>query len=221
MDVCLDVEGRRRDSTHPNHNSARHCLRLNLLPVHGRHNDGLVYFLPIWFQVIEGVDAVESGIRVLPFVLSLVLGSILSGAIVAKTGYHTPPMILSAILTSVGAGLMTTFKVDTPQPTWIGYQVIIGFGIGVAMQQAGLAAQRVLKDVDVPTGVSVMFLAQALSGAVFLCAAHNVFNNQLAANLAGVPGLNPSAILNSGATEFRNFVKPKLLGEVLVAYNTA
>lgn len=189
--------------------------------MHGRHNDGLVYFLPIWFQVIEGVDAVESGIRVLPFVLSLVLGSILSGAIVAKTGYHTPPMILSAILTSVGAGLMPTFKVDTPQPTWIGYQVIIGFGIGVAMQQAGLAAQRVLKDVDVPTGVSMMFLAQALGGAVFLCAAQNVFNNQLVANLAGVLALNPSAILNSGATEFRNFLKPKLLGEVLVAYNNA
>lgn len=180
-----------------------------------------VYYLPIWFQAIKGVDAVESGIRVLPFVLSLVVGSILSGGIVAKIGYYTPAMIVSAIFTSVGAGLITTFKVDTPQPTWIGYQVIVGFGIGCAMQQAGLAAQRVLKDTDVPIGISMMFFAQALGGTVFLCAAQNIFNNNLIANLASVAGLDPSIILNSGATDFRKFVRPEELGAVLVAYNSA
>ncbi|MCJ1243994.1 hypothetical protein MMC30_001191 [Trapelia coarctata] len=177
-----------------------------------------VYFLPIWFKAIKGVDAVESGIGVLPLILSLVVGSILAGATVTGIGYYTPAMILSFNLTSMGAGLMTTFKVDTPQPTWIGYQVIVGFGIGVGMQQAGLAAQRVLKDIDVSMRISMMFFAQVFGGAVFLCAAQNVFNNQLMSEFAEVVGL---AILNSGATDFRKIVRPEELGGLLLAYNSA
>jgi len=36
----------------------------------------MVYFLPIWFQAIEGVSAVQSGIRNLPLILGLVIISV-------------------------------------------------------------------------------------------------------------------------------------------------
>jgi hypothetical protein len=47
----------------------------------------MVYYLPVWFQGVLGVSAVESGIRNLPLILGLVLCSILSGIGVSVLGY--------------------------------------------------------------------------------------------------------------------------------------
>ncbi|PMD19198.1 MFS general substrate transporter [Hyaloscypha hepaticicola] len=122
----------------------------------------VVYFLPLWFQAIEGVDAIESGIRLLPLILALLLSSIIAGGTVSAMGYYTPMLIACSVIMSVGAGLMTTFRVDAGKAIWIGYQVIFGFGVGFSQQQAGLAAQTVLPAVDVPTGVSLKFFGQML-----------------------------------------------------------
>lgn len=47
----------------------------------------LIYFLPIWFQAVKGASAVKSGIMNLPMILTLVIASILAGAIVTIIGY--------------------------------------------------------------------------------------------------------------------------------------
>ncbi|KAK9239555.1 major facilitator superfamily domain-containing protein [Lipomyces kononenkoae] len=181
----------------------------------------LVYFVPIWFQAIKGVSAVQSGIDTIPLVLSLVISSIVAGAVITRTGWYNPWMILCSVLTSIGAGLITTFGVDTGSAKWIGYQVLFGFGLGMGLQQAGLAAQAVLARKDVSTGVSLMFLAQSLGGAVFICVGQSVFNNKLVADLSQIPGVNPSIILATGATDIRSMVAPEDLPAVLVSYNQA
>ena len=180
-----------------------------------------VYYIPIWFQAIKGVNAVESGIMSLPLVLSLVVASILTGASVSNFGYYVPPMILSSIVMSIGAGLLTTLKIDTGSDKWIAYQFLAGFGLGMGMQQASVAAQTVLPAKDVPTGTSLMFFTQSLSGAIFISVAQNLFTSRLVDGLSSFEGLNPSLILTTGATDLRKVVPPELLEKILVPYNDA
>ena len=181
----------------------------------------MIFYLPVWFQAIMGVSAVESGIRNLPLMLSLVIASIASGGAVATIGYYTPFLILSTALMSVGAGLLTTFQPDTGAAEWISYQILFGIGLGLGMQQPNLAAQTVLSRQDVPVGVSLMFFAQALGGAVFVSIAQTIFTTSLVSGLNDVSGLDPINVVNSGATEIRNLVPSKDLGVVLLAYNGA
>lgn len=47
----------------------------------------LIYYIPIWFQAVKGTSAVGSGIRNIPFILGLVLVSIISGIGVTAIGY--------------------------------------------------------------------------------------------------------------------------------------
>lgn len=47
----------------------------------------LIYYIPIWFQAVKGTSAVGSGIRNIPFILGLVLVSIISGVGVSVIGY--------------------------------------------------------------------------------------------------------------------------------------
>lgn len=39
----------------------------------------VAYYLPVWFQVVEGVSPVTSGVYSLPSVISLIIGSVTSG----------------------------------------------------------------------------------------------------------------------------------------------
>jgi hypothetical protein len=181
----------------------------------------IVYFLPVWFQAIEGVSAIESGIRVLPVIIALVVSSIIAGGLVSAVGYYTPFLIACSIIMAVGAGLMTTFKVNSRKAIWIGYQVIYGFGIGLGQQQAGLAAQTVLPTKDVPIGVSLKFFGQQLGGAIFVSVGQNVLSTKLVAGLAGLPNLDPQIIIGLGATELRKYVGADHLMEVLRVYNSA
>ena len=126
----------------------------------------MVYYVPVWFQAIKNVTAVESGIRVLALVLALVVGSIINGWITYTIGYYTPAMYVSSVITSIGAGLATSWNVDTNKQHWIGYQVLYGIGLGFGMQQANVAVQTVLNKRDVPIGASPISLAQTLGGAI-------------------------------------------------------
>ncbi|KAG9235216.1 major facilitator superfamily domain-containing protein [Amylocarpus encephaloides] len=181
----------------------------------------IVFYLPIWFQAVKGVSAVASGIDTIPLVLSLVVASIFSGGITGKTGYYVPQMIASSIISAIGAGMLTTLKVNTSSSSWIGYQVIFGFGLGLGMQQPGMAAQTCLSNKDTTTGVSLMFFMNGLGGAVWTAVGQTVFQASLISKIGGLANLNPALIINTGATEIRALVPPERLLAVLTAYNDA
>jgi len=183
------------------------------------------FYLPIWFQAIKGVSAVKSGIMNLPMILGLVFFSVITGGLVSVIGYYTPFMLLSSLLMSIGAGLLTTWEVDTRHPAWIGYQVLFGVGVGAGMQQTLIAVQTALPLADVPIGTAIIIFSQTLGGALFISIGQNVFTNQLVKNLvAVVPDINPAIVLQTGATELKTVIQEvnaAALPRVLVAYNTA
>ncbi|KAL8951374.1 MAG: hypothetical protein Q9222_002651 [Ikaeria aurantiellina] len=180
-----------------------------------------IYFLPIYFQAIFGSSAIRSGIQLLPLVLSVVVGSVVAGFLVTAIGYYTPFMITGSCIMAVGAGLCSTFGVDTGAPKWIGYQIVVGLGLGVGTQQGSVAAQRVLNKADVPTGVSLMFYAQNLGGTVFVSAAQNVLSTNLMSNLVSFPRIDPHTVIHTGATDLRTIFSSNELPQVLMAYNEA
>ncbi|KAK5636418.1 hypothetical protein RRF57_012131 [Xylaria bambusicola] len=197
-----------------------------------------IYYLPLWcrymsnmlktsvtslhsiLQVVKGATATQSGVYTLPFVLSLVVGSTLSGIFTQKVGYYVPAMIASPSLLAVGQGLMSTFRVNESSSHWIGFQVIAGFGLGLGMQAASLAAQAVLPLPDVPIGIAIMFFAQQLGGGIFTSVGQNLLSTYLVSNLH-IPGLSPDQITSEGATDLVTSVAPEYRLTVKTVYNQA
>ncbi|ETS77635.1 hypothetical protein PFICI_09697 [Pestalotiopsis fici W106-1] len=178
------------------------------------------YYLPIWFQAIQGASAVQSGIRLLPLVIAQAIGSLAGGVAIQKLGYYTPVMLLSIVLMTVGSGLLTTLQPDTSEGKWIGYQIPFGAGLGITMQAPLLAAQTVLGKADVPIGTSLMFFTQLLGGSIFVSIGQNLFNNYFVKYLQGVPGIDSGTILKQGATSITNISEPAK-DIVVSAYNDA
>jgi EmrB/QacA subfamily drug resistance transporter len=178
-------------------------------------------YIPLWFQAIKQVSAMQSGINTIPLVLSVVVGSIMSGGLTQRIGYYTPFMILGSSLMAVGTGLLTTWSMGTSSSMWIGNQVILGFGVGCTMQHPNLAVQVVLPKQDVPTGTAILSLCQTLGGAVFTTVGQNLYIDKFSSSLQQIGGLDPKHILQAGATDLTNAVPLGLRLRVLEDYNNA
>lgn len=182
----------------------------------------IAYYLPIWFQAIRGDSAVQSGINNLPSLLGTVVLSIVAGGMVFGSGYYTWACILGGIMAAIGAGLLSTFEIDTSSSRWIGYQVLYGAGVGFGLQQPLIAVQTALPDRQVAEGTAVIIFLQAFGGSIFISVAQNVFNNKLVSNVVQqqVP-VNPGALLAVGATQVSKLVPPEFLNALRTAYNDA
>ncbi|KAG9251473.1 major facilitator superfamily domain-containing protein [Emericellopsis atlantica] len=183
----------------------------------------LIYYLSLYFQAIKGVSAVQAGIKILPLLLSTVLMSIMSGVIITITGFYNVVIIPCMALFTVGAGLITTWDIDTPLREWFGYQVIAGLGIGAGFQVGVLVVQTVLPQEWVPVGTACVQFFQALGGAVFIAVAQTVFQNGLIDKInADDIGLDPRIFINSGASEIKSVLermgRVDALDTVLEAY---
>lgn len=124
-------------------------------------------------------------------------------------------------MAAIGCGLLTTIKPTTGSPQWIGYQFLTGFGIGLGMQSAGLAVQATLPKDDVATGISITFFAQQLGGAIFVTVGQTILSTMLVKKLSGLPGLDPTTIVRTGATDLRRVVPHNFFDTVIEAYNYA
>lgn len=179
----------------------------------------MVVYVSLWFQAVKGVSAIQSGIDTLPLLLSLAFGAMVGGATVSRLGYYVPFMIAGPVFMTIGAGLITTFRLDTPQPMWTGYQILFGFGLGTCMQQASVAAQTILSINDIAIGAALMMLAQQLSGAMFVPIGQSIFTNSMATLLAKLDGVDAATISGFGATNLRDAVPAEQMESVLRAYN--
>ncbi|KAK6528581.1 hypothetical protein TWF281_009820 [Arthrobotrys megalospora] len=182
-----------------------------------------IYYLPIWFQAIQGVSATDSGVRLIPTVLSLVLGTMIAGGIVRAFGYYTPFMIASSVVMSIGSGLLTTITPTSTTGKLIGFQILYGLGLGFGMQQPAIAAQAVLERKDVPIGTSMVMFCQILGGAIFIAVGQSNFVNKLVKGLTQInaEGFDAMKVIHTGATQLKDVVAPQYLPQVWSAYNTA
>lgn len=122
---------------------------------------------------------------------------------------------------AVGEGLLYTMKPSSGSSEWIAYQFLAGFGLGFGFQTANLAVQATIPKKEIPTGVSILFFAQQLGGAIFISVGQTVLNTLLVSKLENVPGLDPKKIITTGVTELRNVVPPQFVSTVIDAYNYA
>lgn len=100
----------------------------------------------------------------LPLVIAQTIASILCGMGVAAIGYIWPFMTAASCFTAIGAGLMTTFKVDSSVGKWIGYQIVYGVGMGLTAQTPLMVVQNVLALEDIAIGSSLIMMMQAIGG---------------------------------------------------------
>lgn len=172
--------------------------------------------------MVKEASPIQSGVNILPLVLSLVVSSIVAGMITQKIGYYVPSMLIAPAIMSIGEGLMTTFRRDTPSSQWIAYQFLAGFGLGFGMQTSGLAIQTVLPKEDVSIGIAINFFMQQLGGAISTSIGQSILSNLLRSAIKEIPGQENGPIsLQGGANAIFDRIPEEYHGLVREGYNFA
>lgn len=181
--------------------------------------------LALYFQVIQDASAIDAGMKLLPLLISVVVSSIVSGALITATGYYNPFILTEIAMVAVGAGLITTLDLSTPFARVFGFLVLDGLGTGVGFQAGVVVVQNVVSRELVPQATSCVQFFQSLGGALSIAVAQTVFQNGLIRGLASAqPPLDPAPFIHSGASQIREVLaathpgEPAALEAALAAY---
>ncbi|KAL8337378.1 hypothetical protein RB601_008765 [Gaeumannomyces tritici] len=179
-------------------------------------------YLPLWFQSVLGASPTNSGLMLLPTMITQLLATIFCGLLFNKFGYAPAWAQTGNILSAIGSGLLTTFNPSTSQAEWIGYQILVGIGRGFVIQIPPIVLQNHLPGEELATGTALLVFFQYFGSAVFLCISKTTFLNSLYGALAtGSPGVDPQSVVSTGATELASILTPEQYPAVIRAYSDA
>jgi EmrB/QacA subfamily drug resistance transporter len=133
---------------------------------------GAFISLPLYLQIALGASPTKGGLELIPFVIGIMSGSILSGQLIARTGrYRIFPIVGSALML-VALILFSLVGADTPLWQTMLAMVVMGVGLGGNMQPMILAVQNAVspREIGVATSAVTFFrsMGGTLGAAVFL-----------------------------------------------------
>lgn len=149
----------------------------------------LIFYLPLFFQAVNGYTATQASLRLLPTIISGVSGSLFGGLLMQKTGkYYWLTVIAYTML--FGGVLVVMLFSDFVANTYYGIAVglvLTGFGngIGVTSSLIGLISNAAQADQAVATACSYLFrtlgsvVGLALSATVVQQSLRNQLEDQL------------------------------------------
>ncbi len=126
---------------------------------------GGVLFLPLFFQVVLGVSATASGTLLVPMLLGMVAGGIVSGQLLSRAGGHYRMQVLaSSGLMAVGMYLLSTMNEATSLVASVCYISIAGLGFGGTVATLSVAVQNSVPFALVGAATAALQFFRSLGG---------------------------------------------------------
>jgi EmrB/QacA subfamily drug resistance transporter len=152
-----------------------------------------IVYLPLWFQVVHGSSATESGYQLLPLLGALIISATLSGQIVARTHRYKLLIIGAMVSLTIGLYLLTNLHANTDIGVlWI-WMAIAGAGIGPAFAVFTLIVSAAVPMRQIGVASSSLTFFQQIGGTIGLTIASTLFASRLMEEVpkqlvaAGVP----------------------------------
>ncbi len=142
--IFIWVESRTKDAILPLHLFRIKTFRIAVLAsfVVSMAFLGVVMFMPLYMQVVQGINATQSGVALLPLMGGLILSSTICGRLVTRTGRYKPFMIGGGIVLVIGVILLTQITADTTARDLAWRLAVTGIGLGPAQSLFSLVIQN-------------------------------------------------------------------------------
>ena len=179
---------------------------LNFLAGFGLY--GAALFAPLFLQVILGTTGAGSGGVLVPMMLGIVFGGILSGLVLSLiSANYRLQAVLSAVAISGGLFLMTTLDEEAGLGQAMVILAIAGLGVGGALATANAAIQHHVPARMLPAATSMLQFYRFLSGTLGLAFLGSVLNMRFSARLEGAI---PETLRSALTPDFLDRIKQNL-----------
>ncbi|KAG0047999.1 hypothetical protein BGZ83_007057 [Gryganskiella cystojenkinii] len=140
---------------------------------------GILFYLPIYFQVVKNESATIGGLETVPFVFGIVITSISSGIWVLRKGTYAFFPAIGNVFFAAGSALCIIFDKETHRVVTIFVLLICGLGMGFTMQSSTLAVQAAVKPKYMATVTTSVQFIRTLGQVFGIAIVGTVFNNKL------------------------------------------
>ncbi|KAI9698407.1 MAG: hypothetical protein M1836_003987 [Candelina mexicana] len=159
------------------------------------------YYLPLYFQAVRGSTALLSGVYLVPFALTLSLGSAATGVVIRKTGRYLEPIWFGMAVMTLGFGLFINLDANSSWAKIILFQIVAGLGVGPNFQSPLIALQTLVPPKDIATATATFGFTRNLATSISVVIGGVVFQNGMetrSAELRASLGPSTAAQLSGG-----------------------
>jgi len=103
---------------------------------------GSIVFIPLYAQLVLGVNATHSGTILTPLTLAFVAASVISGQLTARTGRYKAIAVAGLALATVALFVMSRMSATTSSTSLVLRMIATGLGIGATLPIFTLAVQN-------------------------------------------------------------------------------
>jgi EmrB/QacA subfamily drug resistance transporter len=136
-----------------------------------------IFALPLYFQLVRGTSASESGLFVTPFLLSNVLGNVLSSNLARRTGKMRGILTGGFAVGALGLCLLAFMGPSAPLALVLSVTLLAGVGLGSCMVGTIMVVQNALEPRDIGAGTGSVLVLRSMGSA---------FGTALAGTLLGL-----------------------------------
>ncbi|MFJ8075359.1 MFS transporter [Streptomyces sp. NPDC096176] len=149
---------------------------------------GLFFTIPLYLQVVQGFDAFQTGLRLLPVSVTMLVTSLCASALGRMMG---PRRVVRLALTTLAAAivwLLATIDPVIDDAQFAGAMALLGVGVGLLASQLGNVVQSSVGEEERSEAGGLQFTAQnlgsalgtALIGSILIGALAHAFTTQVA-----------------------------------------
>lgn len=140
---------------------------------------GAIYFIPVFVQGVLGNNATNSGAILVPMLLAMVVTSVLNGQLITWTGRYKPQVLVGLAAMGLGFYLLTQMDAHTDNGTVIRNMILIGLGLGVAMQTFVLIVQNAVSRADMGVATAATQLFRSVGASVGIAVMGTILTQSL------------------------------------------
>src|SRR5262245_54096774 len=126
---------------------------------------GLLFAVPLYFQVVRGADAQASGIRLLPLIAGMFVGSTAADRLAARAGARVVAA-LGLVLLAAGFAVGATTTIATGDGQSVAWIALSGLGLGLALPTTIDAAMGAISDDSSGVSSAVLQALRMVGGAL-------------------------------------------------------
>ncbi|SEO77870.1 MDR family MFS transporter [Actinacidiphila rubida] len=160
---------------------------------------GSMTFLPLFQQTVQGASATNSGLLLLPMLLSMMAVSMVAGRVTTSTGKYKIFPIVGGALIIAGLFLLSTMDVHTTRLMSGVFMAVLGLGMGCIMQITMLIAQNSVEMKDIGVGSSSATLFRTIGGSFGVSLFGALFTHKVQHGMSSVAGGQGSEATKGGA----------------------
>ncbi|MET0557373.1 MAG: MFS transporter [Solirubrobacterales bacterium] len=151
---------------------------------------GIFFTIPLFLQIVQGLDALETGVRMLPASVGLFASALAGSALAKRFPARALVRVGLAIVFVATLLLLDTIEPELDNASFLVAMGVLGIGMGLVVSQLGNVVQSAVGDADRSEAGGLQYTAQqlgsslgtALLGAIVITGLLGAFTSNIADN---------------------------------------